>query len=1095
MHPFFRLSLKRCATPNPHPPPSPCSLFAIAACAASYSQTSPPCKTAAWLKCVPIRDKPEISLDERSGTRVCVVCEGLDNGLAYGSHLTFHARAELVAVRGYPFHVVSATTLKPLKHYEVNTLALVDAKITDVENNTFAGLSSLRQLSLDSNRLTHVKQGWFLGLENLLTLILSNNHIKKIDPGSFENLARLINLNLRSNLLHVVDPAWLNGLIFIKAIDLGLNKISIILPGSFKHLPLTWLDLRGNDLSSLNDVLWGESYPLRLHVGSDMLSSIRDGTPHRMTWSLHREDKMMRGSPATLVVEVPKFLFCVRLYQGPSRHNRATDEVLFRWMSGGNRSTSCGGLDRTISIQDPVVVLAIDGSLGDKLVPKTLDQCRQVWKYDGGVSVTVGSVESPLFRLVSLATGNATFEGVAMSFIEAEDTNTLSTTESECTHQKDSNHSNTTHDNTRNIPCILITKDEHMKLFFTIPQVQCQTQTTPTTTYRTDTNDSGSLSHYFEFTEKDIFTSSQMGDNYTLQASDTPEQDVPTTADHGLISVVVSVVLGLVVLSLVVLVWKVCSSWQSVEDGRASDDAHFWTIPLGVALPGLLRSASLPTCSRKMASDDVASCRSLPAVLHPIEPSYSEIPDDIAAAQRPLPRLPHEYWEIPDAVMVRSASLPVVRCILRDDAVSCISLPAFSTIPADHRAAAHRPPPVPTHTYGEIPDDDESGPVPIYADAADCSRHHLVTNRRENRRACRDSNTTSSRHLSGSFLVTYGLTEQARAQRSNVYRDPSEVVFMRAPRQLRTALVTQPADQGLGAYDNVTDAFLSLPLVTEPNTYVQCDILGERTHITGRPTSPPLVTEPNTYMPCEISREGTRITPRRASLPLVTLPNTYVECDILGERIRITPRRAPLPLVTLPNTYVQCGILGERTRITQRRMSLPLVTLPNTYEQSDFLGEGTCIIPQRTSLPLVTVPNTYVQCDIMGDRTCITQRRPLVTVPNTYLQCEISGEGTPITPRRASLPLVTLPNTYVQCDIPEDRTRRITPQRTSNSTLPNTYWPWDIQRQRTRVTGRRPSLPLLTVPNTYMPCEISGEGIRMTPTSTFTNTYWPWGIP
>ena len=104
---------------------APIFFLLVLADAASYSQSLISCKTAAWLKCVPIRDKPGISLDERYGTRVCVVYEGLDNGLAYGSHLTFHARAELVAVRGYPFYFLRAKDLTPLEHSEVNTLALV----------------------------------------------------------------------------------------------------------------------------------------------------------------------------------------------------------------------------------------------------------------------------------------------------------------------------------------------------------------------------------------------------------------------------------------------------------------------------------------------------------------------------------------------------------------------------------------------------------------------------------------------------------------------------------------------------------------------------------------------------------------------------------------------------------------------------------------------------------------------------------------------------------------------------------------------------------------------------------------------------------
>eukprot|EP00058_Branchiostoma_floridae_P021651 XP_002607141.1 hypothetical protein BRAFLDRAFT_68065 [Branchiostoma floridae] len=529
----------------------------LLACAASNGQSLPWCKTAGWHECVPETGKPGVTAMGTSYTHACVKCETPNKGVASGSPFSCLVGVKLsVAIRGYPFHVLSTESLAPIKDsQEVRTLALVDAKITDVENNTFAGFARLLHLSLDSNMLTHVKQVWFTGLENLFSLALANNHIEKIEAGSFAYLDRLQYLDLENNLLQIVDPVWLWGLKSTKFMDLGLNKINHIFPGSFRHLQLSWLNLKGNNLSCLDgDVFRGQSSLIRLYMSS----------------------------------------------------------------------------------------------------------------------------------------GNTTFEGVAMSFVQTQDT--LTTTESGY-RQKHTTHTNTTHDDTKNITCILLTKDEHTELFFNLPPVQYQTHTTPTT------NHSSSLLH----NTKDTPSSEQV-DVSTLQVSATPGPEVPPATDHVLISVVVSVVVSLVVLSLAVLVWKLWSSRSNSEDGRASDDAHVWTIPPGVAFPGLLRSASLPACPNKMASDDVASCRSLPAVLDSIEPTYSEMPDDIATAQRPLPGLPHTYWEIPDgdSGVVRSASLPAVTCTrgggAPDDTASCRSLPSvllsieptYSEIP-DHVAVAQRP--------------------------------------------------------------------------------------------------------------------------------------------------------------------------------------------------------------------------------------------------------------------------------------------------------------------------------------------------------------------------------------------------------------------
>ncbi|CAH1226130.1 Hypp83 [Branchiostoma lanceolatum] len=853
-----------------------------------------------------------------------------------------------------------------------------------------------------------------------------------------------------------------------------------------------------------------------------MLSSVYDEKPHEMKWSLRRLSTMIRGS-ATLVVQVPKFFFC-------TRHN--ANDLSFGWMvvsrytevEGVNPGTSCGDLDSslsTISIQAPVLILATDGSLADKLVPNTLDQCRQVWEYDGGIAVPVDLLGSVIFRLVSMATGNTTFEGVAMSFVQTQDTNTPTTTESGCSHTIDN------HNDTKNITCILLTKDEHTEMFFAVPKVQCQAHATETT-YRTNTNHSSRLIHLSENT-KLYYTSSEPGDNSTSHVRTTPGPEVPPATDDVIISVVVSAaVAGLVAMSLVALVLKLHSK-LNVEDGMASDDAHTWTLPPGVAFPGLLRSASLPSCSIRMSSDDVASCRSLPAVLHSIKPTYCEIPDDTADAQRPLPSLPHLYWEIPDDAIsgvVRSASLPAVTCTrgeTADDAASCRSLPAiilsieptYSEIP-DHMAAAHRPLPAlprthwgipdheaaaqhhlpaPRHTYGEIPDDEESGPMPFYADASEFSLH-VVTNRRQNRWAFRDNTTTSSRHQAGRSIAMYGSTEQAKTQRNSFYRNAPEVQGMRARRQLRTALalVSQPADHGVRTYVNRStdipgegtgNTSQRVSISTLPNTYWPWEILaGEGTRNTSRRASLPYVTLPNTYWPWEIPGEGTRNTPGRASLPYVTLPNTYWPWEILaGEGTRNTSRRASLPYVTLPNTYWPWEIPGEGTRNTPGRASLPYVTLPNTYWPWEIPGEGTRNTSRCASLPNVTLPNTYWPWEIPGEATRNTPLpASLSTLPNTYWPWEIPGDGTRNTPRRASLPYVTLPNTYWPWEIPGEGTRN-TPGRASLPyvTLPNTYWPWEIPREGTRNTSRRASLPNVTLPNTYWPWEIPGEGTRNTP--------------
>ncbi|KAI8494029.1 hypothetical protein Bbelb_283760 [Branchiostoma belcheri] len=927
-------------------------LLVIATCAASDASPSRQCKIAGWRVCVPLNGK--VGQMEVSGT--CVVCEVLKQGVAPVSPFRFLAGARHVAIRGHPFHVLSANSLAPLENSVVLMLTLVDAKITDVKNNTFTGFSSLQTLSLASNKLTNVRPTWFTGLKNLMSLTLSNNRIKQIEPGSFANLTRLFILDLENNLLQIVDPGWLFGLKSIMVMNLGLNNIKSISPTSFQHIQPTWIDLSGNDLWSLDeDVFRGQSRLRSLHISSGMLPSVHDAKPDDMMWSLYRLANAMTRS-ATLVVAVPRFLFCV------SQHGVPT-ELSFWWVFDPSnnmlydivpKSFACDILHRslsTISIQTPVVVLATDDSLTEKLETNTLEQCRQVWEYDGGIAL--GLVRRSTFRLVSLSKANATFGGVGMSFVQTQGTNTLTTTES-------------------------------------------------------------------------------------------------------------GYVVGLVLSPLVVLVKKLCSTGTS-EDERDSDDAHVWTVPLGAAFPDLLRSASLPACSGKMASDDVVSCRLMPAALHSVQPTYSQIPDGLACAQRPLPSLPHN-----DVIsgVVRSASLPARTRgpgDASDDAASCRSLPAvlqsiepiYSEIP-DHMATAQRPlPPLPctsremseqeaaaqcplfapAHTYSVIVDDEKSGPMPFSANPADISLH-VVTDSGQTRWASLDVTTNSNRHGSRRYMVTYGSAEQNKAQCDNIYRKALlEFQGIRARRNLRTGSVSQYTDQSVRTYANVTDGILSRGQeVTEA-------------HIA-------FLTSPGVSGSWKFSEDVPRITPRRTSFPFVTLPNTW---EIPGEGTRNTRRRASLPTVTLPNTYWPWEVPSEGTRNTRRRASLPTVTLPNTYWPWEVPGEGTRNTRRRASLPTVTLPNAYWPWEIPGEGTRNTRRRaflPTVTLPNTYWPWEIPGEGTRNTRRRASLPTVT---------------------------LPNTYWPWEVPGEGTRNTRRRASLPTVTLPNTYWPWVIPGEGTRNTP--------------
>ncbi|KAI8510207.1 hypothetical protein Bbelb_126350 [Branchiostoma belcheri] len=239
--------------------------------------------------------------------------------------------------------------------------------------------------------------------------------------------------------------------------------------------------------------------------------------------------------------------------------------------------------------------------------------------------------------------------------------------------------------------------------------------------------------------------------------------------------------------------------------------------------------------------DDSASCMSLPAVLCSNEPTYSVIPDNVAAAQRPLPAILHTYSEIPDAVAAAQRPLP--------------ALPhTYSEIP-DAAAVGHLDQPAIPHAYCVIPDDDgdDKGSNSFNAAAADQSSGigYCPYGDTDENNQPKLASTLRNHHQAVAVRQTaaYGSDIEARDHHSSVYGAAANA----------TSQQTRQA-QGLGRARN-TPRRASLPLLL-PNTYWPLEIPGEVTSNTTRRTSLPLVTLPvNTYWPWEIPGKGTQNTP------------------------------------------------------------------------------------------------------------------------------------------------------------------------------------------------------------------------------------------
>ncbi|XP_036396798.1 SLIT and NTRK-like protein 6 [Megalops cyprinoides] len=162
-------------------------------------------------------------------------CEEKDGVL----HMNCEARnisriAEIKVPLDLPFHLnlykndlveLNAEDLEGLRN--VVTLHLGANSIQELEPGVFSALSSLKKLHINSNFLVMLKEDTFQGLGNLEYLQADTNFIRVIEPGAFSKLFRL------------------------KVLILNDNSIEFLPSNIFRFVPLTHLDLRGNQLQSL----------------------------------------------------------------------------------------------------------------------------------------------------------------------------------------------------------------------------------------------------------------------------------------------------------------------------------------------------------------------------------------------------------------------------------------------------------------------------------------------------------------------------------------------------------------------------------------------------------------------------------------------------------------------------------------------------------------------------------------------------------------------------------------------------------------------------------------------------------------------------
>lgn len=189
-----------------------------------------------------------------------------------------------------------------LKLRSLQYLYLQHNNITDISNEAFSGLVSMRVLNISHNRLHTLPEGLFANarelremylndntlfelargifhrLEQLIVLDLSSNQLTSnhIDHGTFLGLIRLIVLNLSNNALTRIDGKTFKDLFFLQILNLKNNTIGYIEDNAFLPLyNLHTLNLAENRLHTIDENLFNGLFVLsKLTLNNNLLVNI-----------------------------------------------------------------------------------------------------------------------------------------------------------------------------------------------------------------------------------------------------------------------------------------------------------------------------------------------------------------------------------------------------------------------------------------------------------------------------------------------------------------------------------------------------------------------------------------------------------------------------------------------------------------------------------------------------------------------------------------------------------------------------------------------------------------------------------------------------
>ncbi|XP_041699672.1 SLIT and NTRK-like protein 5 [Coregonus clupeaformis] len=146
--------------------------------------------------------------------------------------------------------IVHISEVSPV-YFTTYHLLLTGNLLKRLSANDFVEYNGLTILHLGNNDISNVESGAFNGLQGLKRLHLNSNKIDALTEDLFVGLESLEYLQLDYNSITHVEPKAFSKLRHLEVLILNDNLISTLPTNIFQYVPLTHLDLRGNQLKLL----------------------------------------------------------------------------------------------------------------------------------------------------------------------------------------------------------------------------------------------------------------------------------------------------------------------------------------------------------------------------------------------------------------------------------------------------------------------------------------------------------------------------------------------------------------------------------------------------------------------------------------------------------------------------------------------------------------------------------------------------------------------------------------------------------------------------------------------------------------------------